>query len=179
MVKVGHLVVLQAMIVYVQCSSRFTSIRQKHDIFNKNHIGRLSTGFGKRVQNTGTSSHNEMTNTGKDVDADNAALFNNLVGRLSTGYGKRAEDIYEKLKINGLQKISGSANLRRYDSDDFVRQSLINILKVDVMRNRETVPFDDDLNEERTNEYPYSDVTDTTVRDWLAEATLSSLINDQ
>ena len=131
MVIAVHLALFQVIVLSAFCT-RFTFAKQKQNVFDRNSVGRLSVGFGKRTSNLQAS---EVKNSGKttreseeSTDADDTVLFNHILDRLSYGYGKRATDIYKSLQAKGVYELPKRSTPGPYTTDDILRQRLIDVL---------------------------------------------------
>ena len=164
MVIAVHLALFQV-ILYSALCTRHTFAKQKQNLFDKNSVGRLSVGFGKRVSEL---KRKEVIDSGKATressDADDTILFNDILDRLSYGYGKRAMDIYKNLEAQEMQGLQKRTTLGSYADDDIMRQRLIDILVKNIKQTSDLSVIDNWDNEEEDLSTDFYDEYDNSIR---------------
>ena len=152
-------------ILYSALCTRHTFAKQKQNLFDKNSVGRLSVGFGKRVSEL---KRKEVKDSGKatreSTDADDTILFNDILDRLSYGYGKRAKDIYKNLEAQGMQELPKRTTLGPYTEDDIMRQRLIGILGKNIKQAPDLPVIDNWDNEQEELSTDFYDDYDNSIR---------------
>lgn len=162
-----HLALLQVYFLGVECT-RYTMAKQKHNVFDKNSVGRLSMGFGKRVSELqrGEEKNSGKTNT-EMPNADNTALFNDIVDRLSYGYGKRAMHIYKTLQAQGMNEFPKRTTLGTYAEDDILRQRLIDILVKNIKQNPDLAIIENQSYDQEDIPTELYDDYQNSIKDWI------------